>query len=553
MTKYKIRVSFIFVLVLFLVNIFFFKENNNFINFLLYLYDRAGTMQAVLYAFSILFSLFSLSLVFFQKNKILYLLSIVYVCVAYILNLVYYRINGEGFSYQDLKIILLEADKFALEAILTFQDSIYFAISIVAVMLIIFSFLRRIIVRNNLYISYKIIYPMFFLSIFGTYYILYKTANNITYFPAPLKVIDTILYYNANGIYFGKRDELKSYPINEQEFKNIIWIVDESVGGKYLSINGYKKDSTPYLKTLHNHMINLGIASSGGNTSSSSNLILQSGIQLNELPDKANYSLKKSSIFQYAKNAGYTTSYISGQSHDMKLQNYMTEYDLEFIDNFHQPTDGDVYSNELIPEEIIINQVKNALDAHKKNFIYIVKAGVHFHYESTYPSSHKIFKPTLHKNEPMSLEKKENIINSYLNGIRWNVDEFFRFFFKKTEVLDRNDTIIIYTSDHGQSILENGLRATHSTARNPPLSQGIVPFVLFLKNKKYLYDKVIQMKDHATHYMIFPTTLKWMGYDVNDTTLFDSSTGRKQGFYHGNLFGIGSGAKTTIVQKNNSY
>ena len=68
------------------------------------------------------------------------------------------------------------------------------------------------------------------------------------------------------------------------------------------------------------------------------NIGLMSGIQINQLPDKENYSLKTPSIFQYAKNAGYMTHYISGQSHDDLLQNYMTIFDLESIDEFYQPS-----------------------------------------------------------------------------------------------------------------------------------------------------------------------------------------------------------------------
>jgi len=545
----KIGIGLIVVLLLALINILFFGKNN-FIHSFLFIFDRGGVPQGFIYLFSIIFSLVSLSLLIFYKNKIKYFLSLILLSFFYLINLLYNHINGEGFSSDDFRIVLGEADKFGLDAILTFLNSFYFAFSVIIIMMIMIFFLRKIVTKNHLYIKNKIIYLFLILSLLGTYSIMHRTAGNIKDFPAPFRIIDTIIYYTLNKQYYGEREKLELKPVNQKKFKNIIWIIDESVGGKYLSINGYAKDTTPYLNTLNKFIINLGIASSGANTSMASNLILQSGIQLEKLPDKNNYSLKKSSIYQYAKNAGYTTSYISGQSYKMVLQDGMTAYDLKYIDNFYQPPEAGAHEKEItIPEEAIIEHVSNVLKNDKSNFIYIVKSGVHFHYEKSYPDTHKVFVPTLEENEAMSMENKNRIINSYLNGIRWKVDDFFKYFFAETKILERDDTIIIYTSDHGQSILENNIRATHSTAYNPPRTQGIVPFLLFLKNKEDLEKQVLHVKDNATHYMLFPTTLKWMGYETKEKTFFDKADTYQQNFYHGSLFGIGSGGKTSIRNK----
>jgi len=545
----KIGIGLIVVLLLALINILFFGKNN-FIHSFLFIFDRGGVPQGFIYLFSIIFSLVSLSLLIFYKNKIKYFLSLILLSFFYLINLLYNHINGEGFSSDDFRIVLGEADKFGLDAILTFLNSFYFAFSVIIIMMIMIFFLRKIVTKNHFYIKNKIIYLFLILSLLGTYSIMHRTAGNIKDFPAPFRIIDTIIYYTLNKQYYGEREKLELKPVNQKKFKNIIWIIDESVGGKYLSINGYAKDTTPYLNTLNKFIINLGIASSGANTSMASNLILQSGIQLEKLPDKNNYSLKKSSIYQYAKNAGYTTSYISGQSYKMVLQDGMTAYDLKYIDNFYQPPEAGAHEKEItIPEEAIIEHVSNVLKNDKSNFIYIVKSGVHFHYEKSYPDTHKVFVPTLEENEAMSMENKNRIINSYLNGIRWKVDDFFKYFFAETKILERDDTIIIYTSDHGQSILENNIRATHSTAYNPPRTQGIVPFLLFLKNKEDLEKQVLHVKDNATHYMLFPTTLKWMGYETKEKTFFDKADTYQQNFYHGSLFGIGSGGKTSIRNK----
>ena len=55
---------------------------------------------------------------------------------------------------------------------------------------------------------------------------------------------------------------------------HVVLIVDESVVGEHLSINGYARDTSPYLATIGDRMCNFGIACSGGNCSRTSQRIL---------------------------------------------------------------------------------------------------------------------------------------------------------------------------------------------------------------------------------------------------------------------------------------
>jgi len=246
--------------------------------------------------------------------------------------------------------------------------------------------------------------------------------------------------------------------------------------------------------------------------------------------------LKQPNIFQYMKNAGYRTAYISDQSFKNKLQNYMTKYDLKHIDYFFQPIKH--YTKAIlpnIPEENVLNNLKSFLKIEGKHFAFIVKRGAHFHYENTYPKSFSVFKPTLKPNESISFGKRKKMLNSYYNSLRFNVDIFFRYLLKE---IDLNQTIIFYTSDHGQSILENGVLATHCTANNPPLSQGIVP-IFIIHNKQDNRWNVLK-KNIYSHFNIMPTILKITGYDGNITenNFFEVNEKNKiNWFYSGDLFG----------------
>ena len=53
---------------------------------------------------------------------------------------------------------------------------------------------------------------------------------------------------------------------------------------------------------------------------------------------------------------------------------------------------------------------------------------------------------------------REKLVNTYDNGIRFQVDEFFRMFVSETT---NQNYVILYTSDHGQTLAEHGQVYTH--------------------------------------------------------------------------------------------
>ncbi len=501
-----------------------------------YLLHQKNIYIATYYGVVTIFGYLSVSLFMFIKRKAYFFLYLCILLLTYGVELTYKQINATGFSINDLNIALSEAGNFAVDAISTYGDSIENAFIFLFSISLIILLIRFLIQKNNLFIKTKYIVVVFFVALLLSYTVIKKTAASTQTQPVMIKMINKIIYNVRNGIYAGERNILEENPITLSQYDNIILIVDESIGGQYLSINGYQTNTTPYLQSIKDKYINLGLASSGANCSAASNIILMSGIQLKDFPDKDFKTLQKPSIFQYAKNAGYRTHYISEQSHDMILQNYMTEDDLKYIDSFIQPKGG--YKLESIPEHNIIKSVKKALDISRKNFIFIVKHGAHFHYENTYPEDKKIFTPTLKKNEPLSLKNKDRVLNSYANSIRYNVDLFFKYFLKETNFYKRKNTLLIYTSDHGQSMLENGRKATHCDSTNPPLTQGIVPLLVF--NTQNNNTELLGLsKDIYSHYQIFPTILHYMGYKNlhRDTFMDINKTSYIQKFESGDLFG----------------
>ncbi len=521
---------FLILTILFIFENIFFE---NIFSKIYFFFTVKNIYVTIYYAFVTLMGFLAISSFLFIQKKVYYFIALLLLMVTYAIELIYKDINATGFTLNDLSIALNEGHAFATDALLTYASSIEKALFILLLLGVILFLIRQKITKNSSFIALKYLLPFFLLSMGLAYSITFRTIGETQSRPTLVKMLNMGLYYASNRLYYGKRDVLEEKPTGKAKYNNIILIVDESIGGKYLSINGYERETTPYLQSIQEKFINLGLASSGANCSASSNIILMSGIQLNQLPDKQQRILKKPDIFQYAKNAGYKTHYISGQGVKDYLQNYMTEYDLDAIDDFTQ-LDAP-YENKSMPEEKVIIDTKKALNSGEKNFIFIVKHGSHFQWEQSYPESAKIFVPTLQSDDALTLALKKEALNSYANSLKYNVDLFFKDFLAYIDFFNRKDTLIIYTSDHGQSIVEEGRTSTHCDSKNPPLTQGIVPLLLFSNSEDKLNDFNFKPNSYS-HYQIFPTIKKFMGYDnLKAKTLLDEP--EEQIFVSGDLFG----------------
>jgi arylsulfatase A-like enzyme len=140
-------------------------------------------------------------------------------------------------------------------------------------------------------------------------------------------------------------------------------------------------------------------------------------------------------------------------------------------------------------------------------------------------------------------------MNSYLNALRWTVDEFWRALLPALAATGR-DVLVVYTSDHGQSILEENPATgrpellSHNTPQDPPSYQAMVPvFAVAIGDgaRGWLREHFDpELSGRLDHFALFPTLLLAAGYDEASVrerfgpTLFDPAAVRKP-----RLFGSG--------------
>lgn len=316
--------------------------------------------------------------------------------------------------------------------------------------------------------------------------------------------------------------------------KNIIMLIDESVRADYIF---WEKGNpvTPILAAHKEKIVDFGQAVSGGNCSSYSNAILRFGPNPKDI---IRTSQSSPTIFQYAKKAGFYTVFIDGQSGINKdpglLQNFMTPNETKYIDKLVR------FENVKAPQldyQLLANMVR-ALKSDKPVFIYANKNGAHFPYDEAYPAKQTIFGPTVTSAGQKTAEFR---INSYFNVLAWSVDKFFGRLFKD---VDLSKTAIIYTSDHGQALIDGKL--THCSVKNANPREGLVPMMAItgIPSLKQRFKTAAEAHRNTTsHFQIRPTVLELMGYNPTQikkkygASLFEKNSFPTR-FTSGDIFGV---------------
>jgi glucan phosphoethanolaminetransferase (alkaline phosphatase superfamily) len=297
-----------------------------------------------------------------------------------------------------------------------------------------------------------------------------------------------------------KKNMLPRQPLNfvsdQKPDNNIVLIVDESIRADHLSLNSYQRPTTCYLESLRQEGIlyNHEYALAGANSSLPSNGIVLTGAKIG---DKAARE-RLPSIFQYAKHMNYHTYFFDGWGPSFWLGKVS---DLQYIDNWQNIKNFRHIHVQDVDHEFaaMTNEIINKSVG---NFIWISKRGVHFDYNHNYPSSRALWEPVWQRSDRLDRlddSARERLINSYDNAIAYNLDDFFSTLIKG---IDLRSSTIIYTSDHGQTLGDDGVSSTHARQ-----VKGVMQVPLFVISGNSISIKPLTPPSHEN---IFPTVLTLM-------------------------------------------
>lgn len=303
--------------------------------------------------------------------------------------------------------------------------------------------------------------------------------------------------------------------------RDIVLLIDESISGNYLDLN------TPAGVTSHLaqaqpgvSIVNFGYAASIANCSADTNVTLRYG---GTRGDYLRINSTQPSIWQYAKRAGLGTVYIDGQRTGGNLQNLMTETEKRDIDQFIQFDDTPVVQRDMAALERLVALLKDG----KPQLIVVNKVGAHFPVHDKYPDDFLKYQPALPRGRYVDIadtgtrdgfdgRAQDWVLyrNAYQNTVLWNVGEFFRRLFAQG---DLSQAVVLYTSDHGQDLHERGNPGLNTHCDSDPVpEEGLVPLVVIQGEGLRTLDWQAHLpanRNASSHYNLFPTLLKLMGYD----------------------------------------
>jgi len=306
-----------------------------------------------------------------------------------------------------------------------------------------------------------------------------------------------------------RRREVKKPPVPDdyRPKNNVVVILDESVRGDHLSLNGYPRETTPFLSKLNERGIlhNWGIAVAASTGSRFTFNALVAGLTPYDFPDSSELKINTfPTIFQYAKAMNYKVQYFDGQMHSFWIG---IDDDRRFFDSWRGVLDiseGKEFETWEL-DNIIARKVKTIIAGSTGNFIFVFKHGVHIPYQSNFPPNQEYWSPSYHTENKFDIPSGSQlpaVANAYDNGLRYNLDSFFQNLVDDYSTIP-NKTVFVYTGDHGQTLFANG-RSSHGGSTK---EEAGVP--LFIVGD---IGRPVDTSYKASHQNIFPTVLDLFEY-----------------------------------------
>lgn len=258
----------------------------------------------------------------------------------------------------------------------------------------------------------------------------------------------------------------------QSQKRNIeVLVIGESARYDHWTINGYTRNTSPFLSTEKN-LISFSNVSTGATLTLKSIPFLITRMSV----DSISQHLKEKSLLAAFKEAGFYTAWISNQygaNQSVASEFHTADCDTTIFINTSIEGDKSFLTPGLY-DEALLQPFKKLIDQTSKDvFIVIHTMGSHWRYKFRYPPEYEIFK-TDEGNSSMS-----SVINEYDNSILYT-DYLLHLIIAKLETTAAISSLI-YVSDHGENLKDNGDNLMYHTA-TPSYYTAHVPLFVWLSD-----------------------------------------------------------------------
>lgn len=329
-----------------------------------------------------------------------------------------------------------------------------------------------------------------------SFFYMSERASNPTFIASIRKIPFIIFKATPKAIFGGKRKEFKEYILKEitaPKKVNIIYIFGESGNPKYMSLYGYKNDTTPNLNKYKNDKY--FYYKKGYSSSVSTIYSVMMNFYMQREPE--NYKIqedKKTDIVQLAKNKDFKIWYITTQSTDPKYENIVDSY-------------KNISSELKNGEEIIIDYLPKTEELKDKNMIIYHQNIMHYDYKDQYAFNKEKWEVFKAKDNELNNEKIAEYSNAvlYWDYITNKIFDYAKELSEKT----KSPTYVIYMSDHGELI--GGNKRGHSLLTE---EVGTIPIFIKCFNCREKEFQIFKEIKTPTHYRVNEKLLNLIGYKL---------------------------------------
>jgi lipid A ethanolaminephosphotransferase len=250
----------------------------------------------------------------------------------------------------------------------------------------------------------------------------------------------------------------------------LVLVVGETVRAQNWGLNGYARDTTPQLR--HIAPINFSnMTSCGSATEVSVPCMFSPYGRAHYDKDKIEHS---QSLLHVLEHAGIGTLWRDNQTGCKGVCEGLA------FESFEHATDPQSCTAEGCMDEVMLKGLSEAVASKTGDMVVVLhQLGNHGpSYYKRYPPSLRRFTPTCETAE-LGKCSRDEIVNAYDNAVL-HTDDFLARTIRLLAEQSGRDTAMIYLSDHGESLGENGLYLHGVPYAIAPDTQTRVPMVMWL-------------------------------------------------------------------------
>lgn len=293
----------------------------------------------------------------------------------------------------------------------------------------------------------------------------------------PEKIYENIYHYTKNKIRIKKMyNDRKNMPLPNVKYssegdKLIIFVLTDALRPDHMSLYGYERDTTPFMKKYNFIGFNDMYACETSTTRSVPCLTSR----MNRGQNLFQY-LEEPTLITMFKSAGFATAWISAQgsisTSDTGQAVIASDADYIYFNNpnVDRPVRYDMELLDLLDE--FMTQYKDK----KNKFVLLHLNGSHWSYNSRYSQDNATWKPDC--NKWVFDCKNEEVVNAYDNSIV----EYDKLLKHLVEKFKDKDTVIYTSSDHAEFLGEDG-KYLHAHEMLNYKEVSVVPFALWISDK----------------------------------------------------------------------